>query len=524
MRIRLSFWLMLPALLLGAGTVSADELRSSSFQVLDPVFLSATSTQMSSVSFRVTGALGQAAIGTSSATSFRVSGGFLYFPFLKTPTVQARKGNGKIILSWSGDSGFLGWTVGGYNIGRATVSGGPYAYTAVGATNASATSSAVTGLTNGATYYYVVRAEDAFGNSIATSSEVSITPSADISGVLTGQLNTAVASSSSFIASGGIKCDVDIPANFLSSGETVLPVWQILPEDTATTDKPLPSSKLGADTFYEFSWYKSSDLSQVTSFDQSATLTFTYTDADISGIEESTLAPYRWNGSEWVALAGATLDTSANTITVNTASFSIFGLFGTAPATASSPSSTAAASGGGVLESFLKAFGLTPPRRLSPAPSLIPVDLVYDGKIGLSDFSAFLFLMSRPLPNPADFNGDRRVDLRDLSILLAGWNEQLFVPNEDLQRVARGGEGSKEEGRFRTEIASAQQGSVFRRIDAAGAIKEYIKQSTIKQQIIAAASSFFHTIRAAVFSAYSRLDAMFAWVGFRLNPSLLIRD
>ena len=78
----------------------------------------------------------------------------------------------KSLVSWTVANGTLGWTVGGYNVGVATVSGGPYTFTSVG----NVTRKTVTSLTDGTTYYFVVQALDALGNVITTSGEVSAIP------------------------------------------------------------------------------------------------------------------------------------------------------------------------------------------------------------------------------------------------------------------------------------------------------------------------------------------------------------
>ena len=61
----------------------------------------------------------------------------------------------------------------GYNVKRATTSGGPYTTVASGVTSTNYTD---TGLTNGVTYYYVVSASNAIGTGL-DSTEVSVTPS-----------------------------------------------------------------------------------------------------------------------------------------------------------------------------------------------------------------------------------------------------------------------------------------------------------------------------------------------------------
>jgi cellulose 1,4-beta-cellobiosidase len=82
--------------------------------------------------------------------------------------LKATPGNAQVALSWNASSG-----ASSYHVKRATVAGGPY--TTV--TSPISTSYTDTGLTNGTTYYYVVTAVNAAGES-GNSSEVSATPQA----------------------------------------------------------------------------------------------------------------------------------------------------------------------------------------------------------------------------------------------------------------------------------------------------------------------------------------------------------
>ncbi len=153
-----------------ASSVSADQFTSSSFIVNDPVL--APALYSASASFRLQNLLSQIGIGTSTSSLFGLKSGFLYFPYVTSPIVTASAGNAQVGLSWTGASAGSGWTVGSYDIGQATVSGGPYSYSNVGIV----TSSTVTGLTNGTTYYFVIRVKDALGNVITTSAEASAAP------------------------------------------------------------------------------------------------------------------------------------------------------------------------------------------------------------------------------------------------------------------------------------------------------------------------------------------------------------
>lgn len=167
-----SFLSALFALLLSSQPIFAlaDEFTSSSFISSEPVIFSGS--YGTSSSFSLIGSISQISIGTSTSASFGINSGFLYFPAVTSPVVSATAGNAQVALSWTVSVGSLGWTVSSYNVGQSTVSGGPYTYTSLG----NVTSSTRTGLTNGTTYYFVIRPEDAFGNAIATSSEVSATP------------------------------------------------------------------------------------------------------------------------------------------------------------------------------------------------------------------------------------------------------------------------------------------------------------------------------------------------------------
>jgi hypothetical protein len=85
--------------------------------------------------------------------------------------------NASVQLAWSPVSGATS-----YNVKRATASGGPYtsvfpAYTLTGYTD--------TGLTNGTNYYYVVSANNAYGEG-ANSVEAGDTPRLPLTGTIIG--------------------------------------------------------------------------------------------------------------------------------------------------------------------------------------------------------------------------------------------------------------------------------------------------------------------------------------------------
>jgi len=128
-----------------------------------------------------------------------------------------------------------------------------------------------------------------------------------------------------------------------------------VPEDCHTTDlrfesfsysndffsssKPGPSGKDFIGKTYDFIFIDTSGATFSTCL-QPTTIVLTYTDADISGTDESTLGPYRHDGSSWQLISGATIDTANNKVTFTTTLFSSFALFG-------EPAASSSSSGGG---------------------------------------------------------------------------------------------------------------------------------------------------------------------------------
>lgn len=88
---------------------------------------------------------------------------------------------------------------------------------------------------------------------------------------------------------------------------------------------------------YVYNFTATSGGASVTTFSKDVTLVFTYTDSQISGLNEDSLKAYYWDGSKWTALTG-TLDKTNNKITVLTNHFTYFAIMGDTTTTMAKPS------------------------------------------------------------------------------------------------------------------------------------------------------------------------------------------
>ena len=114
---------------------------------------------------------GNEGAGSLQASAAPVDNGPPAAPTNFSAADRAGDQGGAINLSWSANADP---DLAGYRLSRATIAGGPY--TPVGAGLLTGTSVVDSGLSNGTTYYYVLRAVDASGNESANSNEASAIP------------------------------------------------------------------------------------------------------------------------------------------------------------------------------------------------------------------------------------------------------------------------------------------------------------------------------------------------------------
>ena len=433
-------WLVAVIFLFGIFQVGrADEFSSSGFKVLDPVVL--PGGYSSSAGYTNTGVITQIAIGTSTATSFNINAGFTSFPFVSSPVITSTAGDGQVALSWTAVIGFLGWTVSSYNVGQSTTAGGPYTYTSLG----NVTSSTRTGLTNGTAYYFVVRPEDIFGNSIATSTEVSATPTGGSSSPPPSPPPSSGGGSGGGGGGGG---GTYTPApDIILSGRAyplskvvVLKDGQIIVSTIAGPDARFEVSLSGLATGdYNFVVYGEDNKGLRSNlFTFSIFLTSGVT-TKVSGIFITpTIAvdKSQVKRGDNIAIFGQSTPEAEVTIAVNSEEeFFIkttadkdgayFQNFDTAPLAMGQHLTRSKAATEGEISPFGKAIGFLVATKnvlFARAEASLKGDLNNDGRVNLADFSIAAYWYKRPSP-PADvdLNGDDKIDLIDFSIMAYNW-------------------------------------------------------------------------------------------------------
>jgi hypothetical protein len=123
------------------------------------------------------------------------------------------------------------------------------------------------------------------------------------------------------------RIDLNVPTNVSPQSSLVFQVKK-QPELTVVSSLGLPSGKrVVRNQTYQLNAY--SDISTILEdFDNPISITLRYSDEDVSGIDESSLAIYRHTNGTWQELDNCEVNIRNNRVSCDTPGFSIFGLFG----------------------------------------------------------------------------------------------------------------------------------------------------------------------------------------------------
>lgn len=419
-----------------ANIVHAEDLTSASYQILGPV-MSAGGYGTSS-SYTLFSSISEFAHDIASGASlFTFNPGFVAYPFVSTPVVSATGVNASASLSWTSATGVLGYSVSGYSVGQSSISGGPYTFTSVGNVLAYSAS----GLTNGSTYYFVLRVLDPQGITIATSSEVSATP--------------AASSPSPPAASGGGGGGATVTQSLTPSGATANFSGRAYPNSTVVLlkDGQIALSTLaGGDARFQFSLANLSAGSYVflvygidSAGNKSIPLSFPETliqgaTTNIGGVFISPTIDTdksQVRKGENIMLFGRSAASSTITISVHsnpeffvTTASDTDGAYlyalDTAPLDFGNHLAKSKAALAGQISNFSASVGFAVGLKtvVKKEQQKNIHDINNDNRVNLTDFSIMVYWFRRPLAgveSKVDLNHDGKVDLVDFSIMAAHW-------------------------------------------------------------------------------------------------------
>ncbi|MFH1457517.1 MAG: hypothetical protein ABIF17_05465 [Patescibacteria group bacterium] len=138
-----------------------------------------------------------------------------------------------------------------------------------------------------------------------------------------GTSKTISGSAGGSLATSDNKATIQVPAG-LAGGDILAQITPALSSNYVSLGS---GYRAVSNQVYDFSL--SSGGAGLSTFSQAVTLTFTYTDADISGLDENSLQVYYLDETTnaWV-LAGGTVNNVNNSITVDVTHFTVFAVFG----------------------------------------------------------------------------------------------------------------------------------------------------------------------------------------------------
>ncbi|MFH0846161.1 MAG: Ig-like domain-containing protein [Patescibacteria group bacterium] len=186
------------------------------------------------------------------------------------------------------------------------------------------------------TYHYKVESISSVFD-IATSSDTTFmttgcTGSATVNATGSSSIATSTGGS---LTQGNLSLSVPVAFTTISGSLTFQA--NELDADTFSVGAGTPSGYNAVGSVYNLKAF-SDATTTVSSFDSNITVTMSYTTENISGIDESTLWIYRYDGSSWHPLSGCSVDTSAKTVTCTTGNFSDFSIFGQTETISETPS------------------------------------------------------------------------------------------------------------------------------------------------------------------------------------------
>jgi hypothetical protein len=187
----------------------------------------------------------------------------------------------------------------------------------------------LSGLVACSKYYYVVSSADASGN-VSTSTEDNFMTTGCAGGVTASSVTetTAVPEYGGTInqTDGGMTISLTIPDGFAEDPADFQ--LKSLERDTVISSLSSPTNYTSiGNRVFDIKALRTPSVT-IDEFESDVGVTMSYTDEEISGLDEGTLKIHRNDDDEWFVLDSCTVDAVGNEVTCNTNNFSVLGLFG----------------------------------------------------------------------------------------------------------------------------------------------------------------------------------------------------
>jgi hypothetical protein len=194
-----------------------------------------------------------------------------------------------------------------------------------------------------ATYHYKVVSADAASNYATSTADLFTTAGCTGGATPSAATSTDVsvnAAATSTITDSGHTLTVSTPANVTATSSSIVIQIKGLSATPVLDSIGKPSSALSSAASIVFDVIALvNNTTVLDSFDSPVTISYTYTDADIDGLDESSLKMYHYHDGAWLVLDNCSVDAATNTITCTTPSFSTFAIFGSSATTVSASTS-----------------------------------------------------------------------------------------------------------------------------------------------------------------------------------------
>ncbi len=184
-------------------------------------------------------------------------------------------------------------------------------------------------------YYFVVTSRDSSLNAATSTDSTFLTSgcAADSTPLTTTSTYVDVLTGgSTSVDRAGRTLTVTAPANLTATSSSVVIQIKTIANEGILNEYGRPDdlpTEVGILAFHVTALINNTTLLE--SFDREVTISYQYTDADLEGIDESTIWLYHYHNGAWQALNGCQHSIESNTITCTTSGFSIFALFGNEP-------------------------------------------------------------------------------------------------------------------------------------------------------------------------------------------------